>query len=404
MIRRQGYVFELRLNNREATTLRRFAGCCRFVWNELLAMNELRHERGEQRLSYSTACGHLASIKDEYPWLAEVHSQPLQQSLKDLSRAYANFFNPKLRTRFPAFKRKGQHVGVRFPQGFQVANNAVYLPKVGWLGYRASRKIEGAPKSITVYEKAGRWFASILTEREIEVPYHRSDSIIGIDLGVKVFAALSNGEKVVGPNAFARLERALAHLQRRLARQTKFSKNWRRTKNRISRLYVRIANVRSDAINKHSTTISKNHAVVIVEDLRIGNMTKSARGTVEEPGKNVAQKSGLNRRILDQGWGAFARMLGYKLAWHGGLLVLVDPRNTSRTCPACGHVAAENRTTQERFVCVNCGRTENADVNAAINIRERGLALIQGGTTPGVSVEGAKRSLKQETRSGREAA
>ncbi|MHB8703181.1 MAG: RNA-guided endonuclease InsQ/TnpB family protein [Candidatus Tyrphobacter sp.] len=400
MIRRQGYIFELKRNNREATTLRRFAGCCRFVWNELLAMNELRHERGEKRLGYSAACKYLASIKNEHPWLADVHSQPLQQALKDLSRAYANFFDPNLRAQFPAFKKKGQHVGVRFPQGFRITNNAVYLPKLGWLGYRASRKIDGTPKSVTVYEKAGRWFVSILTEREVETPRHPSNAVVGIDLGVKVFAALSTGETIAGPNAFAKLSRRLAHLQRELARRERFSKSWRTTKANISRLYARIANVRADAINKHSTKISKNHAVVIVEDLRIGNMTKSAKGTRENPGKNVAQKSGLNRRILDQGWGAFARMLDYKLAWQGGLLVRVDPRNTSRTCPSCGHVAAENRTTQERFVCVNCGRTANADVNAAIVIRERGLKLIQGETTPGVPVERSTNAVKQETRSG----
>jgi putative transposase len=400
VIRRQGYVFELKLNNCEATTLRRFAGCCRFVWNELLAMNNLRHERGEKIFGYSAACGYLASIKDDYPWLTEVHSQPLQQAAKDLSRAYTHFFDPTLRARCPAFKKKGQHVGVRFPQGFRITNNAIYLPKVGWIGYRASRRIEGLPKSISLYEKAGRWFASILAEREVETPQHPSKSVVGVDLGVKVFAALSNGTKVAGPNAFEKLSRKLARLQRELSRRVKFSKNWKKTKERISRLHVRIANVRNDSLNKHSTTISKNHAVVFVEDLRISNMTKSAKGTIEEPGRNVAQKSGLNRRILDQGWGAFVRMLDYKLEWQGGLLVRIDPRNTSRTCPACGHVSVENRITQERFLCVNCGRTENADVNAAINIRERGLVLMQGGTTPEVPVEGATRSTKQETRCG----
>ncbi len=380
--------------------LSRFAGCCRFVWNELLAMNELRHERGENRLGYSAACGYLASIKGEYPWLGEVHSQPLQQTLKDLSRAYANFFNPKLRARMPNYKKKGHHIGVRFPQGFRIRNNAVYLPKIGWIGYRASRHPEGAPKSVTVYEKAGRWFVSVLTEREVGTPKHPSASVSGIDLGVKIFAALSNGEKIAGPNALTGLSRKLAHVQRELSRRVKFSRNWRKTKARIARLHFRIANVRKDALHKISTTISKNHAVVIIEDLRITNMTKSAKGIIEAPGKNVAQKSGLNRRILDQGWGAFARMLDYKLAWAGGLLVRVDARNTSRTCPACLHVAAENRLTQPRFFCVECGHAANADINAAINIRERGLALIQGRTMPGVPVEGSKSPVKQETRRG----
>lgn len=295
-------------------------------------------------------------------------------------------------------------MGIRFPQGFKITNNAVFLPKIGWIGFRASRKILGTPKSVTIYEKAGRWFVSILAEREVDILQHPSPSVVGIDLGVKIFAAISNGEKIAGPNAFKRLQRHLAHLQRNLARCVKYSKNWRKAKAKISRLHVRIANVRNDAIHKTSTTISKNHAVVMIEDLRIGNMTTSAKGTIEEPGKNVAQKSGLNRAILDQGWGSFGRMLEYKLAWNGGLLVRVDPKNTSRACPTCGFISAANRTTQERFVCVSCGRKENADVNAAINIHERGLKLIQGGATPGVLVEGSTSPAKQEARRNRKVA
>ena len=392
-------MFELKPKIRTISRLRRFLGCSRFVWNEVLAMNELRHDRGEKLLTYKMSCEYLVHLKAEYPWLSDVHSQPLQQTLKDLARAYDNFFNPKLRARPPAFKKPGRHIGIRFPQGFKTTNNAVYLPKIGWIGYRTSRTILGTPKSVTVYEKAGRWFVSILTEREVEMPQHPSQSVVGIDLGVAIFAALSDGQKIGGPNAFARFSRSVAHLQRELSRRTKFGKNWTKTKTKISKLHVRISNVRNDALHKLSTTISKNHAVVFIEDLRIGNMTRSARGTVEQPGKKVAQKRGLNRVILDQGWGTFGSMLDYKLAWNGGMLVRVDPTNTSRTCPECGHVAAENRKTQDRFVCVNCGLTENADVNAAINIRERGLTLIQGGTSPGVPVERSMNATKQETRS-----
>jgi putative transposase len=400
MVRRQGFVFALKTNEREATMLRQFAGCCRFVWNDVLALNDLRHERGDSRMGYSAACGYLASLKTEHAWLRDAHSQPLQQTLKDLERAYSNAFDPKLRARFPAFKKRGRQIGIRFPQGFNLTNNAVYLPKLGWIGYRASRAILGVPKSVTVYEKAGRWYISVLAEREVDVPQHPSQSVIGIDLGVNVFAALSNGEMHGALTPFARLKRKVAHVQRKLSRQTKFSRNWRKTRARISRLHVRIANVRDDANNKLSTMISKNHAIVCIEDLRVVNMTASARGTAAKPGKNVAQKSGLNRAILDQGWAAFGRMLGYKLAWSGGLLIRVDPRNTSRECPACGHISSENRPSQERFLCMHCGRTENADFNAAINIRNRGLVLIQGGTSPGAPVERSTSAAKQETRSG----
>lgn len=140
-------------------------------------------------------------------------------------------------------------------------------------------------------------------------------------------------------------------------------------------MYHKIANTRKDYLHKISNNISKNHAIVYVEDLQVSNMSKSAKGTVEAPGKNVRQKSGLNRAILDQAWYEFRRQLEYKLAWNGGFLVAVPPQNTSRTCPCCGYIAKENRRTQADFVCVDCGYTENADVVGAINILNRGQAI-----------------------------
>ena len=159
------------------------------------------------------------------------------------------------------------------------------------------------------------------------------------------------------------------------------------------KLNSRIANIRNDLLHKASATISKNHAIVVMEDLRITNMTKSAKGTIEQPGRNVRAKAGLNRRILDQGWGEFRRQLGYKLTWNCGTLLLVDPRNTSRKCSTCGHVSAENRRTQATFVCVTCGHACNADTNAAKNILGRaGCARIACGDPP---TDG---SAKQEAR------
>ncbi len=178
-----------------------------------------------------------------------------------------------------------------------------------------------------------------------------------------------------------------------MARKMKFSANWRKEKTNVSRIQRKIANIRSDMLHKASTTISKNHAVVVMEDLRVVNMAASAKGIAEQPGANVRTKSGLNRRILDQGWGEFRRQLYYKLEWSGGALVLVDPRNTSRTCAQCGHISRENRQTQTAFRCVACGHAANADTNAAINIlRRAGSARIACGDTP------LGGSAKQETR------
>ena len=392
--RRQGYRFRLKPTQAEAALLRRFVGCSRFVWNELLAQNELRHECGGRRLGYKAMCEYLVYyLKDEYPFLCEVHSQPLQQTLKDLAIAYRRAFDPKLSARLPRFKKRGRRQGVRFPQGFAIDGSGVSLPKIGWIGFRKSREIEGTPKNVTVSCEGDHWYVTIQTEREVGEPVHASASAVGIDLGVARFAALSDGTLVEGANAFKKYEKRLAVYQRRMARKVKSSANWRKAKANVSRLQRKIANIRNDMLHKASTAISKNHAVVVMEDLRITNMTASARGTVEEPGSNVRAKSGLNRRILDQGWGEFRRQLGYKLEWSGGRLLLVDPRNTSRTCSHCDHVSRGNRQTQAVFRCVACGHAANADTNAAINIlRRAGQTRIACGDSP------LGESAKQEAR------
>jgi putative transposase len=392
MVRRQGYRFRLKPTHADATKLRRFLGCSRFVWNEVLAMNELRHERGERRLGYVAMCDYLVYLKNEHRFLCEVHSQPLQQTLKDLARAYQRAFDPKLAAGFPRLKKRGRAFGIRFPQGFKIDGKGIYLPKIGWIGFRKSRAIEGQPKNVTISFDGQHWYVTIQTQREIEAPVHGSERSVGIDLGITKFAALSDGTFLDGANAFQKYQKRLAMLQRRMARKVKFSRNWRKAKAKVSRLHRKIASVRNDMLHKASTTISKNHAVVVLEDLRVTNMTASAKGTIERPGRNVRAKSALNRRVLDQGWGHFRRQLAYKLEWNGGVLLLVDPRDTSRTCAVCGHISKENRQTQAAFRCVACQHVSNADTNAAINIlRRAGQARIACGDAPlGVST-------KQET-------
>jgi putative transposase len=397
VLRLHGYRFRLKPTANEASLLRQFLGCSRFVWNAILAENEARYDMGDPlKMSYSAFCDRLKTLKSRHDFLRGVHSQPLQQTLRDLAGAYQKAFNPKLAVEMPKFKKKGFAQGIRFPQGFKVERNGVYLPKIGWVAFRVSkrtakRRVLGEVKNVTVRLEAGKWYVSFQTEREVTEPIHENaGSAIGIDVGVTRFAALSDETFCEGANAFQKHERRLATLQRRLAHKVKFSANWRKAKARITAIHSRIANIRKDQIHKASTTISKNHAVVVMEDLRITNMTASAAGAIEEPGRNVAAKSGLNRRILDQGWGELRRQLGYKLAWLGGALLFVDPRNTSRTCNVCGSVSAENRVTQAAFKCVSCGHASNADVNAAKNILGRaGQARIACGVS--------KDTAKQET-------
>jgi putative transposase len=260
----------------------------------------------------------------------------LQQALQNLERAYTNFFQK--RADFPKFKKKGQRESFRIPQGFEVdsQNGRIKLPKLAWMRYRKSQSILGEAKNVILSESCGKWFVSIQTEREVETPLHPSTSAVGLDWGVVNFATLSNGEVVDQCQPLKKFLPKLAKLQRRLARKKKFSKNWRKAKVCITKLHGKIANIRKDLVHKVSNDISKNHAVVVVENLQVKNMSKSAT-------KNVAQKSGLNRSILDASPFELRRQLEYKTQWQGGLLVVVPPQDTSRKCPECGHVSAESR-------------------------------------------------------------
>ncbi|PXX81170.1 RNA-guided endonuclease InsQ/TnpB family protein [Rivihabitans pingtungensis] len=379
MQRLQAFKYELMPDGQQARQMRRFAGLCRFVFNKALALQKARYEQGEKKLGYAGLCKLLTEWRNgtETPWLADAPVHPQQQKLKDLERAYSNFFAK--RADFPRFKKKGRHDSFRYPDPKQIkldqANSRIFLPKLGWLRYRNSRDVLGAVKNITVSQSCGKWFVSIQTEREIEQPTPQG-GVVGIDMGIARFATLSDGTFYAPLNSFKRREAALRKAQQALSRKTKFSNNWKKAKVRVQRIHSRIGNARRDFLHKTSTTISQNHAMVCIEDLQVRNMSKSAAGTTESPGRKVRAKSGLNKAILDQGWAEFRRQLDYKLAWSGGHLIAVPPQNTSRTCPSCGHVSKNNRQTQAKFECVECGFEENADVVGAINILRAGHARL----------------------------
>lgn len=379
----KAFKFQLKLNGAQAAQLRRFAGCCRFVWNKALALQKERLDKKQGILFYKSTAKELTSWKyvPETAFLREAPSQPLQQTLRNLERALLDAFDKKSPKKFPRFKKKSKGNSFRYPQGFKIdeANSRVFLPKVGWVNYRQSRMIEGTAKNITVSEHCGAWYVSIQTEQETEQPVHESTSIVGLDMGVAKFATLSDGTVFKPVNSYRKREKKLKKAHRELSRKVKFSNNWKKQKRKLQKLYTKIADIRRDYLHKTSTTISKNHAVIVIENLQVANMTANAKGTKERPGKNVKAKAGLNKSILDQGWYEFRRQLEYKQAWRGGMVIAIDPRNTSRTCACCGHVAAENRTTQSRFECVECGHSENADINAAKNILAAGHAVLACG-------------------------
>lgn len=375
--------------------MRRFAGSCRFVFNKALALQKENHAAGNKFIGYVDMSKYLTAWRNccETPWLAAAPRSALQYVLKDLEKAYANFFAG--RAKFPRFKRKGDRNSFRVvAKGairFEQINSRLRFPKLGWLRYRKSRDFVGEPVSATISQAAGKWFISIQTRREVDPVVPIATSAVGIDVGIARFATLSDGSFIAPLNSFKRHQQRLARYQRRLSRKVKFSSNWDKAKARVQKIHTRIANARKDFLHKSSTTICQTHALVCIEDLQVQNMSRSAKGTVEQPGKRVRQKAALNRAILDQGWGEFRRQLDYKMAWNGGMFLAVPPQHTSQTCPACGHVSKDNRQTQANFQCVNCGYTNHADTVGAINVLERGHRLLACG-----EMAQSGRSKKQE--------
>lgn len=373
--------------------MRRFAGACRFVFNRALARQNENHEAGNKYIPYGKMASWLVEWKNatETQWLKDAQSQPLQQSLKDLERAYKNFF--RKRAAFPRFKKRGQNDAFRYPQGVKLdqENSRIFLPKLGWMRYRNSRQVTGVVKNVTVSQSCGKWYISIQTESEVSTPVHPSASMVGLDAGVAKLATLSDGTVFEPVNSFQKNQKTLARLQRQLSRKVKFSNNWQKQKRKIQRLHSRIANIRRDYLHKVTTTVSKNHAMIVIEDLKVSNMSKSAAGTVSQPGRNVRAKSGLNRSILDQGWYEMRRQLEYKQLWSGGQVLAVPPAYTSQRCACCGHTAKENRLSQSQFRCQVCGYTANADVNGARNILAAGHAVLACG-----EMVQSGRPLKQE--------
>jgi len=381
---RKGYKFRLKLKTDDAHKLRQFAGCCRFVWNRALAVQDELFRDGKAKLLTRTELiNKLPDWKLEHPFLADAHSQVLQQTLKDLDLAYRAFFRRLKKIRagdysegndpgYPRFKKKYLHDSFRFPQGFKIRDRHIFLPKLGWFRFYKSREIQGVPKNVTVTRDGPHWYLSVQAEQEIPDPVPAREPSAGMDLGVSRLFTLSDGSFMEPLDAFRNLEDKLAREQRKLSRKVRFSSNWRKQKARVNRVHRKIRDSRRDFLHKTSTALARSYAVLYAEDLSVRAMSASAKGTVDNPGHNVRAKAGLNKAVLDQGWSELLRQLDYKLFRRGGELVRVSPRDTSRACSRCGNVSENNRKSQSRFECTACGLVMHADENAAINIATLG--------------------------------
>ena len=373
--------YRLEPSPRQEEILLRHCADARYVWN-LCVEQESWWRPGRGRMpGFAEQCRQLSEARAENPWLAEGSVTVQQQAARDHGQAMANFFAGTHRR--PSWRKKGLHEGFRIvavkPSHVRRLNRnhgEAWIPKAGWVRFRWSRAVPDGVKSFRVTrDRAARWhIAFACIPDPVEGP--GAGAVVGIDRGVTVSAALSTGEMLKVPALTDSESGRLRRQERKLARARRGSSRRGRVKTSIARLKAREAARRKDWAEKASTGIARRFDVIRVEDLNIAGMTRSARGTTEEPGRNVAQKTGLNREIGKSGWGLLARRLEQKAP---GRVEKVNAAYTSQRCSACGHVDRESRKSQADFVCTACGFACNADVNAARNIAAGHAVTARGG-------------------------
>ena len=342
----------------------------RYVWN--LAVEQQRHwQPGRIAPGYVEQSAQLTEARAEYAWLRAGSQTVQQQALRDFTQAMRNFFAGTHRR--PTWRKAGVHEGFRQvglkPHHIERLNRhvgRVWVPKVGWARLRLSRPVPEGVKSYRITrDRAGRWHIAFAHLPD-PICGPRDCSVVGIDRGVAVSAALSTGELLHVPGLTAGESKRLKVLQQRLGRAKRGSNRREETKRAIARLKARQRDRRKDWVEKTTTDLARRFEVIRVEALDVRAMTRSARGTVEQPGTGVAQKRGLNRAIMRSGWGQLIARLQHKAF---GRVEQIPAAYTSQRCSVCGHVAPGNRKSQAVFECEACdaGRC-NADVNAARNI------------------------------------
>ena len=378
----------------QQAVLRDHCAHARYVWNLAVEQHGHWHPGRAGAPGYREQCGQLTQARGEHPWLAAGSQTVQQQALRDFAQAMTAFFDPANPARRPSWRKAGRHEGFRIVgRGSQwdvrrVSRHVgqVRVPKAGWVRFRWSRPVPPGAKSYRVtMDQAGRWHVAFAVIPE-PVPAPGNGQAVGIDRGVAVAAALSTGELLHCPALTARDRIRLRRLQRRLARAKRGSNRRSRVKRAIARLRAREIDRRKDWAEKTSTGIARRFDLIRVEDLKIGNMTRLAKGTRENPGRNVRQKAGLNRGILRSGWGLLVRRLEDKAP---GRVEKVSPALTSQRCSACGRVDRDSRESQAVFRCTACGFACHADVNAAINIAAGHAVTARGG-------DGAARPVNRE--------
>lgn len=368
------YEYRIYPNAEQRETIARTFGCCRFVYNRALAVRKGAYDAGEEVPGIFDCIKMIPKWKadPETAWLKEADSMALQQSLRDLGKAYGNFFRAPGKAGFPRFKSKRARQSYRTNKAEVVDPRHVKLPKLGAVKARVSRMPEGRVLSATVRQApSGKYFVSLCCTGVPMACPAPEGTAVGVDVGIESLMTLSDGTKVENPKATKRLARRLAREQRRLSRKKKGSNNRERQRVRVARVQEKAANVRKDAIHKATTKLASENQAVCLEDLNVKGMLRNRR---------------LSKAVADASLSEIARQLEYKCAMRGGAVARVGRFcPSSKACSCCGHVLEDLPLSVRHWKCPECGAEHDRDVNAARNILAEGLRVLEEQGTAGLA-------------------
>jgi putative transposase len=366
----------------QQTALAQTWGCVRLVFNKALAWRSDVWKHQQRSVSYVETSAALTRWKrdPELAFLREVSTVPLQQSLRHLQRGFANFFAK--RAKYPRFKaRHRSNLSLEYTKsGFRFKGDQLWLAKMDApLHVRVSREfpMETATSVTVTQDAAGRWHVSILCTDQVEA-LPATGTAVGVDLGVADALVLSDGRRLNPEDDFnirAKQDKVVKY-QRRLAKKTRDSNNYGRAKTKLAKAHATLTDARRDWLHKTTTDLVRYYDVIVIEDLNVAGMTRSAKGTAVRPGKNVRAKAGLNRSILNHAFGQFRQLLEYKANWYDKQVIVVDRYYpSSRTCSACGQINTQLQLKDRAWVCGTCQTVHDRDLNAATNICAAGLVV-----------------------------
>jgi putative transposase len=356
------YKYRLYPNQEQETTLKKFGGGTRYLWNLFLSSQKESYDTTKKFIFFAEMCRQLTKLKLQTTWLKDVHSQVLQQKLKDLDTALKNCFKHK--RGFPKYKKKSNYSdSFRYTQGIKIEGNKVYLPKIGWVVQALHRKLPSLPSSATIMLDGNKWYISYVVDILEQKPVIPTKPL-GIDLGIKEFLVTSDGQVIDNPRFLDKSLRRLKRKQRKLSRKQKGSNNRKKQQLVVYNQHKQIRNQRHNFLHQISAQITNEYDLICMESLNVKGMMKNHK---------------LSRAIGQLGWSMFCSMLIYKSILKGHKTVRIDRfAPSSKTCSVCGK--QHQLTLSDRWLSCSCGLSMDRDANAAINIRNWGISQYTAGT------------------------